>query len=92
MSADDLTALEVGRHYLTLIRGQKRRVRRAFKRLTTRFGDISCAVFTTRITRRVATWVNDNGDWCERGPWRELPQGEYNVPHYDLLDCVPVSK
>lgn len=49
MTTGKLNSLIPGQHYITRIRGQQRRVRRAFKWTENRFGDIACAVFASRI-------------------------------------------
>ena len=55
---------------------------RIFKWMETRFGDIPCFVFTSRVDKSVSAEFSDN---TLRMAGKRLPAQEISIPIYDLI-------
>jgi hypothetical protein len=60
-----------------------RKVRRIFKGMEKRFGEITCAVFTARVDKDASAFFNKkNGTMTISG--KRVPQSEVSIPHYEI--------
>jgi len=84
--------LEKGKHYLVKHEGNKRFVRRAFKKCESRFNSILCYVFTSQIDKRVTMEVKDDFIIYHSNGGK-TPSREISIPYYDLKEireCLKV--
>ena len=78
-----------GKHYFVIHENSKRKVRRIFKKTELRFGNIICAVFTSKIPPQLTMEVLPDGYVYRNG---KMPSSELSIPYYDLLTCEPIKK
>lgn len=96
MNLSTMALLEPGNTYLVAHRGRSdsrqqgatRKVRRIFKGVEKRFGEISCAVFTSKVNKTASASFNTETSVLSiRGA--RVPRSEVSIPHYDLITAEP---
>ena len=86
MTPSELRRLKSGTIYRVEIKGMRRKVRRIFKWIEARFGDLPCGVFSARVVGRVTVSFNPKTRSLSM-TGQHLPQREVSVPHYDIASC-----
>jgi hypothetical protein len=65
-----------------------RKVRRIFKGMEKRFGEIACAVFTSKVDKGTsASFDKETSTLTIRG--KRVPHSEVSIPHYDIATAEP---
>lgn len=92
MTHHEIKALKIGTIYFVRHRNNdktfSRRTRRVYKGIESRFGELPCCVFSSRLPIKATVEVDgDNLIYSHH-----VPTGEISIPLYDLVEVKGVEK